>query len=184
MSHNHPNSELSRRSFLKFSAISVATLSALSLTASLSGCSSEQASNGFRVLRRTDVGLLSAILPVLYRGASRSNSVTDPQTALHNSLQAIDNNLAYFSPAMRKLTLQLFDVLNNPLTRGPLTRVWRDWEQASITQIQSFLQRWENSRLNLLKMGHNALLQLAMLAHYGQPEAWQHCGYPGPPLLQ
>ncbi|MFB0964092.1 MAG: twin-arginine translocation pathway signal protein, partial [Pseudomonas sp.] len=27
-------------------------------------------------------------------------------------------------------------------------------------------------------------LQLAMLAHYGQPSAWQHCGYPGPPVLQ
>ena len=84
---------------------------------------------------------------------------------------------------MRKLTLQLFDVLNNPLTRGPLTGVWRGWEQASVNQIQNFLQRWEHSRFNLLKMGHNALLQLAMLAHYGQPESWQHCGYPGPPLL-
>lgn len=184
MSHNHPSSELSRRGFLKFSAISVATLSALSLTASLSGCSSEHASGGFRVLREADAGMLSAILPVLYQGASRSSAIVNTDSALHSTLQAIDNNLAHFSPAMRKLTLQLFDVLNNPLTRGPLTGVWQGWEQASITQIQSFLQRWENSRLNLLKMGHNALLQLAMLAHYGQPEAWQHCGYPGPPLLQ
>lgn len=175
---------LSRRGFLKLSAISVATLSVLSVTASLSGCSSDQASSSFQVLRNADADLLSAVLPVLYQGASRSNSTVKPNTELHSTLQAIDNNLAHFSPAMRKLTLQLFDVLNNPLTRGPLTGVWRDWEQASITQIQNFLLRWENSRFNLLKMGHSALLQLAMLAHYGQPEAWQHCGYPGPPQLQ
>lgn len=54
----------------------------------------------------------------------------------------------------------------------------------SSANIQQFLQRWQNSRFDLLKMGHNALLQLAMLAHYGQPTAWQHCGYPGPPVLQ
>lgn len=181
MSHNIPSAELSRRNFLKISAVSAATLSVLSLSAGLTGCSSEQASNGFLVLRTADLISLSAILPVLYKGAVTDES---SKSALHATLQAIDNNLASFSPAMRKLTLQLFDTLNNPLTRGPLTGVWRDWEQATATQIQSFLQRWENSRFNLLKMGHNALLQIAMLAHYGQPSAWQHCGYPGPPLLQ
>ena len=32
-------------------------------------------------------------------------------------------------------------------------------------------------------MGHAALLQLVMLAWYGQAEAWGHCGYPGPPQI-
>lgn len=102
---------------------------------------------------------------------------------VQSTISAIDQNLASFSPSMRKLTLQLFDTLNNPLARSPLTGVWRSWAQASRIEIEQFLKRWQNSRFDLLKMGHNALLQLAMLAHYGQPAAWQHCGYPGPPRL-
>ncbi len=180
MPHTAHNADFSRRSFLKLSATSAATLSMLSLSASLSGCSSEHASTGFIVLRSDDIVCLSALLPVLYTGAVSAGQMS---SNLQAALTAIDHNLASFSPAMRKLTLQLFDTLNNPLTRGPLTGVWGAWPQVSSTAIQHFLSRWENSRFDLLKMGHNALLQLAMLAHYGQPSAWQHCGYPGPPQL-
>lgn len=181
MSDVAQSAECSRRSFLKLGAVSAASLCMLSLSASLTGCSSDPASSGFLVLRRDDIVCLSAILPILYRGAVAAEQMN---SNLQGTLRAIDNSLASFSPEMRKLTLQLFDVLNNPLTRGPLTGVWGAWPKASAAAIQQFLTRWENSRLDLLKMGHNALLQLAMLAHYGQPSAWQHCGYPGPPLLQ
>ena len=157
-------SEYSRRSFLKLSAVSAATLSVLSLSAGLTGCSREPASSGFLVLRNDDLVCLAALLPAFYAGA-------------------IDHNLASLSPAMRKMTLQLFDTLNNPLTRGSLTGIWGAWPQASTAAIEHFLSRWQNSRFDLLKMGHNALLQLAMLAHYGQSSAWQHCGYPGPAQL-
>lgn len=181
MSHVAQSAEFSRRSLLKLSAVSAASLSVLSLSASLTGCSSDPASNGFLVLRSDDIVCLSAILPVLYSGAVAAQQMN---SNLQSALRAIDNNLASFSPEMRKLTLQLFDVLNNSLTRGPLTGVWGAWPQASALDIQQFLKRWENSRFALLKTGHNALLQIAMLAHYGQPSAWQHCGYPGPPVLQ
>ena len=175
------NTELSRRGFLQLSAVSAASLSVLSFSASLTGCSSEQPSTGFVVLRQDDIVCLSALLPVLYSGAV---PVAQMHSHVQAALNAIDQNLAHFSPNMRKLTLKLLNTLNNPLTRGPLTGIWGAWSQASSANIQQFLQRWQNSRFDLLKMGHNALLQLAMLAHYGQPTAWQHCGYPGPPVLQ
>ena len=38
-------------------------------------------------------------------------------------------------------------------------------------------------KVGLLKMGYSSLLQLVMLAWYGQPESWGHCGYPGPPKV-
>lgn len=174
------NNDFSRRNFLKLSAVSAASLSMFSLSASLTGCSREPASSGFLVLRSDDLVCLSALLPVLYVGAVQAQQM---QGHVQNALSAIDHNLASFSPSMRKLTLQLFDSLNNPLTRGPLTGVWGSWTKATAADIQQFLKRWQNSRFDLLKTGHNALLQLAMLAHYGQPSAWQHCGYPGPPLL-
>lgn len=181
MSHAGYNPDFSRRSFLKLSATAAASLSVLSLSASLTGCSGAPANSGFLVLRRDDLVCLSALLPIIYSGA-----ITDEQMhqLIPSRLQAIDQNLASFSPELRKLTLQLFDSLNNPLTRGPLTGIWGAWPNASKHAIEHFLYRWANSRFDLFKMGHNALLQLAMLAHYGQPSAWQHCGYPGPPLLR
>ena len=173
-------SEYSRRSFLKLSAVSAATLSVLSLCAGLTGCSREPASSGFLVLRNDDLVCLAALLPAFYAGAIDPEQL---QRSLPSALRAIDHNLASLSPAMRKMTPQLFDTLNNPLTRGSLTGIWGAWPQASTAAIEHFLSRWQNSRFDLLKMGHNALLQLAMLAHYGQSSAWQHCGYPGPAQL-
>lgn len=180
MSDSTANTELSRRGFLKLGAASAATLSVLSLSVSLTGCSSEQPSTGFIVLRSDDIICLSTLLPVLYASAVATEQMS---SSVRTALQAIDRNLASFSPSMRKLTLKLLNTLNNPLTRGPLTGIWGPWTQASPLEIKQFLNRWQNSRFDLLKMGHSALLQLAMLAHYGQPEAWQHCGYPGPPRL-
>ncbi len=98
-------------------------------------------------------------------------------------LHSLDHKLAALSPEMLKLTRQLFDVLSLPLTRGPLTGVWGAWEQASPTQVTAFLQRWQDSSLNLLRMGHASLLQLLQMAWYERPESWAACGYPGPPKI-
>ena len=98
-------------------------------------------------------------------------------------LHSLDHKLAALSPEMLKLTRQLFDVLNLPLTRGPLTGVWGAWEQAGTAQVTAFLQRWQDSSLNLLRMGHASLLQLLQMAWYERPESWAACGYPGPPKI-
>jgi hypothetical protein len=79
---------------------------------------------------------------------------------------------------MLKLTRQLFDVLSMPLTRGPLTGIWGSWEKPA-RQVTAFLQRWQDSSLNLLRMGHASLLQLVQMAWYERPESWAACGYPG-----
>ena len=98
-------------------------------------------------------------------------------------MRSLDNKLAALSPEMLKLTRQLFDVLSLPLTRGPLTGVWVSWGQAGATQVTAFLQRWQDSSLNLLRMGHASLLQLLQMAWYECPESWADCGYPGPPKI-
>ena len=69
------------------------------------------------------------------------------------------------------------------LDNGPLTGVWVSWGQAGATQVTAFLQRWQDSSLNLLRMGHASLLQLLQMAWYECPESWADCGYPGPPKI-
>lgn len=171
---------LSRRGLLKFSLGATAFLATAGMGASLSGCSSSVPANGFTTLRSADLMFLRALLPVMLDGA-----LTDANrsTAVEDTLKTLDNGLNHLSPEMLKLTRQLFDVLGMAVTRGPLTGIWGSWENASADDIRAFLNRWENSSLSLLRMGHSSLLQMVMMAWYSRRESWAHCGYPGPPAV-
>jgi hypothetical protein len=171
---------LSRRGLLKFSLGASAFLATAGLGASLSGCSSSVPASGFTALRNSDLPFLRALVPAMLDGAVTTASMPD---AVEGTLKSLDYNLDHLSPEMLKLTRQLFDVLGMAVTRGPLTGIWGSWENASAEDIQHFLDRWENSSLGLLRMGHSSLLQLVMMAWYGRKESWAHCGYPGPPAV-
>nr|WP_314524202.1 twin-arginine translocation pathway signal protein [uncultured Pseudomonas sp.] len=171
---------LSRRGLLKFSLGATAFLATAGLGASLSGCSSSTPASGFAILRRGDLLFLRALIPVLLDGAVAAEKMSH---AVDSTLANLDNGLNHLSPEMLKLTQQLFDVLGLTVTRGPLTGVWGSWENASADEIRQFLDRWENSSLDLLRMGHSSLLQLVMMAWYSRQESWVHCGYPGPPAV-
>ena len=171
---------ISRRGALKIGLCASAFLATASLGASLSGCSADTRVRGFAVLRSSDMAFLRALIPVMLAGSVAANVMPEATDA---TLHQLDSNLDHLSPELLKLTQQLFDVLAMPVTRGPLTGVWGSWEKASPEQIKDFLQRWQNSSLNLLRMGHGSLLQLVMMSRYERPESWAHCGYPGPPKI-
>ncbi|MDD2132825.1 twin-arginine translocation pathway signal protein [Pseudomonas kurunegalensis] len=159
-----------RRDLLRFSLGASIFLSATGLV----GCTAQTSAQGYQLLRDDDLPLLRALIPVVLAGTQAAETWV---------LHSLDHKLAALSPEMLKLTRQLFDVLSLPLTRGPLTGVWGAWEQASPTQVTAFLQRWQDSSLNLLRMGHASLLQLLQMAWYERPESWAACGYPGPPKI-
>ena len=171
---------LSRRGLLKFSLGASAFLATAGLGASLSGCSSSIPASGFATLRSGDLLFLRALVPVMLEGAVAAEKMP---AAVDGTLKTLDNGLNHLSPEMLKLTRRLFDVLGMAVTRGPLTGIWGSWENASADEIRHFLDRWENSSLNLLRMGHSSLLQLVMMAWYSRAESWVHCGYPGPPAV-
>lgn len=171
---------LSRRGLLKFSLGASAFLATAGLGASLSGCSSNMAASGFAALRNGDLLFLRALIPVMLDGAV---AVERLPSAVDGTLKGLDESLNHLSPEMLKLTRQLFDVLGMAVTRGPLTGIWSSWENASADDIRRFLERWENSSLSLLRMGHSSLQQMVMMAWYTRAESWAHCGYPGPPTV-
>jgi hypothetical protein len=171
---------LSRRNLLKVGLFGSAFLATAGVTASLTGCSASVPAGGFAVLRDSDMPFLRALVPVMLEGAVPAGKMA---AAVDGTLQSLDYALHRLSPEMLKLTLQLFDVLALPITRGPLTGIWGSWDKASTQDIHEFLERWQNSSIGLLKMGHASLLQLVMMAWYGRPESWAHCGYPGPPTV-
>lgn len=171
---------LSRRGLLKFSLGATAFLATAGLGASLSGCSASSPANGFAIIRDSDLGFLRALLPVMLEGTVAAEKLP---AATEQTLRSLDYGLDHLSPQMLKLTQQLFDVLGMSVTRGPLTGIWGSWENASSEAIRHFLQRWQNSSLSLLRMGHSSILQLVMMAWYSRAESWAHCGYPGPPKV-
>jgi hypothetical protein len=172
--------DLSRRGVLKIGLCAGTFLSTAGLGASLSGCSASMPASGYTVLRSSDLPFLRALIPVMLKGSLGEIALSN---AIAGTLQSIDASLDRLSPEMLKLTQQLFDVLALPVTRGPLTGVWGRWENASPLQMTAFLNRWENSALSLLRMGHGALLKLVTMAWYSRSESWAHCGYPGPPTV-
>ncbi|MBV4488707.1 twin-arginine translocation pathway signal protein [Pseudomonas sp. SWRI153] len=171
---------LSRRGLLKFSLGATAFLATAGLGASLAGCSSSATANGFVTLRDGDLLFLRALIPVMLDGAVAGANMP---AAVDGTLKSLDYSFDHLSPEMLKLTRQLFDVLSMTVTRGPLTGIWGSWENASPEAMHQFLERWENSSLNLLRMGHSSLQQMVMMAWYTRAESWAHCGYPGPPKI-
>lgn len=171
---------LSRRNVLKIGICASAFLTTASVTASLSGCSSETAASGFVSLRSSDLPFLRAVVPIMLDGAS---SGLAREAVVEKTLHSLDGGLAHLSAEMLKLTRQLFDVLAMAITRGPLTGIWGSWDSADAEQIRHFLYRWENSSLALLRQGHGSLLQLVLMAWYSTPASWAQCGYPGPPKI-
>ncbi len=171
---------LSRRGLLKVGLLGGAFLGTAGLAASLSGCSSPAAATGFAILRESDLEFLRALIPVMLDGAVANGSMP---AAVDATLQGIDQNLEHLSPELLKLTQQLFDVLAMGVTRGPLTGVWGSWDSASAADIRQFLDRWEHSSLELLRMGRESLVKLVLMSWYSRPQSWAHCGYPGPPSI-
>ena len=175
-----PGAGLSRRGLLKVGLFGSAFLATAGVTASLSGCSASVPASGLATLRSSDLPFLRALIPVVLAGAVKAEAMP---AAVEKTIAGIDYSLTRFSPEMLKLTVQLFDVLALPITRGPLTGVWGSWESASPADVQAFLERWQNRSISLLKMGHASLLQLVMMSWYSRAESWAHCGYPGPPTV-
>lgn len=169
-----------RRRFLALGLGSAALLLTAGGIARCGSAHSGASASGRLVLRTQDLPFLRALVPVILADAVPRERF--PQV-IEAVLSDIDSGLASVSPALLAQMRELFDVTTSSLTRGPLTGVWQGWEQASGEQVAAFLQRWRDSSLDLLRQGHGALLQMVLMAWYGRPEAWAHCGYPGPPTL-
>ncbi|WP_313085989.1 twin-arginine translocation pathway signal protein [Pseudomonas sp.] len=171
---------ISRRRLLRVGLFGSTLLAGAGLLGGLSGCTPEQPAQGFVLLRDSDLPMLRRVTAVMLAGATPEAALTD---AVEATLTSLDGGLAYLSPAVAKQVGQLFDLLSLPLTRGPLTGIWGSWAHAGDAEVMAFLLRWENSPIDLLRQGRASLEQMVLMAWYGRPQAWAHCGYPGPPTV-
>lgn len=170
--------QLSRRSLLKLGIGASAALATAGLTATLSGCSSAAPASSFQVLRDSDIPMLKAIMSTLVGPHPALNPAN-----LDGAIAQLDKTLAWTSLAVQKQLHDLFSLLGMGLTRGPLTGIWGSWEHATDDDVRVFLERWRDSRLDMLRQGHSVLNQLLQMAWYATPASWAAVGYPGPPTI-
>ncbi|HDZ55530.1 MAG TPA: twin-arginine translocation pathway signal protein [Pseudomonas xinjiangensis] len=171
---------LNRRELLKLTLGASLALSTVGVTASLTGCTSGQPADNLAVLRQSDLPVLAALFPAM---VGPHPAMAGDNAAVSAAIEQLDRTLAHTSPAVQKDVLDLLGLLSFGLTRGPMTGIWTSWEKASPADLDAFLFRWRDSRLDMLRQGHKALSQLLLMSWYALPLSWKAAGYPGPPII-
>lgn len=169
-----------RRELLKLGLGASVALTTLGLVASLRGCSSAGPGANYRVLRDADIPVLTALIPAL---VGPHPALQAESGALQAAIDQLDMSLAWTSANLQHDVYELFGLLSAPLTRGPMTGVWGAWEDATPQDLEVFLLRWRDSRMDMFRQGYSALSQLLLMAWYATPASWEAAGYPGPPRI-
>ncbi|QIB50204.1 twin-arginine translocation pathway signal protein [Pseudomonas sp. OIL-1] len=169
---------LNRRGLLKLGVGASVALSTAGLVATITGSTPDQPHAGMKVLRSVDLPVLALLFPAFIGPHPKLDDV-----AIQAAIRQLDFTLAHSSAQTQKEALQLLGLLSFAPTRGPLTGIWGAIEQASPAEIDTFLQRWRDSRLDLLRQGYKALGQLLLMSWYALPQSWEAAGYPGPPVI-
>tara|TARA_B100001109_G_scaffold255881_1_gene262060 strand:+ start:37399 stop:37947 length:549 start_codon:yes stop_codon:yes gene_type:complete len=163
---------------MQLGATSAAALTIAGSVAGLSGCSQQPAATGFKVLRDGDIELLSALAPVILADAYPGTLADQARPRLMQSLDRLISTLQEYS---RSQLMLLLDVLQVAPVRFVMGAQWRRWQDAPAGDIETFLNSWKTSSLQLKRMGYGSLCKLLTMCWYMQPETFSSSGYPGPP---
>lgn len=166
---------LQRRDFLRFGATASMLLASASGVALLSGCSRHDISaQGYQFLRSEEVTVLSALAPVLLKGAWPTNNAGEAQTTL---LRSIDGAIYHTSPDSQEKLHQLFDLLTLAPTRSLIFGLWRDWPEASEAQLMAFIDSCRHSKLEFFRLVYMSLVRVVEMCWYLEPATWADLGY-------
>lgn len=173
-----------RRGFLKMGLVGSGLLLGASVLGPLQGCATHQLATQperpLKILREKDAIILSAVAPVVLKGALPTEPAAK-QKAIDSLLIQVDEFLLHSSEYAYGEFELLFDLMYLAPTRVLMTGLWSRWENASEDAIAAFLTGWRDSSINKLRMGYAQLTQLTSLVYYSDPASWSAEIYPGPP---
>ena len=176
-----PSMSMGRRDFLRTGLFGAMALSTVSFSAALTGCASAPPAAGLRVLRDSDLVVLRALMPVVLNGAMPADATRE--NVISESLQLLDNLLEGSSRAGQQQLHQLLDLMTFPPTRRLVAGMQHDWAAASRDDVNSFLNKWRDSRFSLLRAGYLALTQMIAMNWYLQPRSWAAINYVPPRVI-
>ena len=144
----------------------------------MSGCSS---SNVLRVpLAAAEADLLRLLAPSVLHGLLpiQPNERTDSLNVL---LSAVSTSVSSLSSDSREQLARLLAALDYRVTRWLLTGLWKPLAEASVEEIDEFLNNWRNSSIGRFNLAYRTLTRLLVNNWFVLPAHFAQAGYPGPP---
>jgi hypothetical protein len=144
----------------------------------VSGCSS---SNVLRVpLAAVEADLLRVLAPSVLHGLLpiQPNERTD---SLNELLSAVSTSVSSLSSDSREQLARLLAALDYRVTRWLLTGLWKPLAEASVEEIDEFLNNWRNSSIGRFNLAYRTLTRLLVNNWFVLPAHFAQAGYPGPP---
>jgi hypothetical protein len=144
----------------------------------ITGCS------GGHVLRVplavAEAKLFRAIAPALLSGLLPTNPA-EREDGLNRLVDAISISVSSLSSDGREQLARLLAALDFRLTRWLLTDLWKPLHEASVDEINGFLDNWRHSPTGRFNFAYRTLTKLVCSNWYQMPRNYAQSGYPGPP---
>jgi hypothetical protein len=139
-----------------------------------------------RAARPAGTGFVNGYDAAMLRALAPAMTGLEPgagQPTLDEVVAGVDQAIRSLQPAVQGEVRQLFDLLHNRWGRRWLAGVRTPWAEVTPAEAAAFLSDWQNSRLQLLRSGYQALHGLICAAWYGNPKSWSRIGYRQPAFV-
>lgn len=123
--------------------------------------------------------VLDALLPAVLNGALPDDAAAQ-QLSLQQTRDAVLEFLNYLPQHQQQQLEQLFQLLQQDLTRLALTGQWLQLADLPLSQRLDLLFSWRDSYFSLLQQAFSGLRELMFGAFYGQPQHWLALHYMAP----
>lgn len=127
----------------------------------------------------SEKSLWRALLPVVLQAYWPSNEA-DAARLSADLIGRIETAIALQSPRIQAELQELFTVLDNFLGTLLLGGNALSWSQASVIEIEQFLQRLRNHALALMQTAYAGIHNLIMAAYWSDEAHWSKAGYAPP----
>jgi hypothetical protein len=129
-----------------------------------------------------DVEFFKSVCPIIL-GQVSSIDQWPPEKIMFEVIKGVDIAISHLSVPVKEDLSTLFSLLSFRPTRFVLTGVWAPWEEASYESINSSMDKWSGTGLQVWRSAYDGLRKLILSSWYANPASWQAIGYPGPPKV-
>lgn len=174
METTRPFKALSRRSFLRYSAVTAGLLAVSRLRVAPARAAQSTTATELRVLTPHQVEVFTAIVErMVFTGSDNMPAVADTGT-----IATIDQALLQLDPAVQSQVGWLLTLFQwgPPLFQLKL----KTFTSLTPDERDDYLRGWATSRSDTRRLAFRALKNLSMLGYYSQDATWKGIHYDGP----
>lgn len=171
---DEPHNWLSRRSFLRYSALSGGLLALSRVRVVPAAAAATESAAGLQVLSANEAEVFTVVVERMVA----SNDPAMPKVRDTKTILAIDQALVQLDPSMQTQVHWLLRLIQ----WGPPLLMFRmsTFTGLSTNEQDEYLRGWASSPRELRRLAFRALKNLSMLGYYSQDAVWPALHYRGP----